>query len=75
MSVSELKKNPMAVVKEAKGRAVAVLNRNSPAFYCVPPDMYEAMLDAIEDRKLAEIIHQRRHEQGAPISLEELERL
>ncbi|MGQ7099726.1 type II toxin-antitoxin system Phd/YefM family antitoxin [Escherichia sp. SP-MK] len=35
-SVSELKKNPMATVSAGEGYPVAILNRNQPAFYCVP---------------------------------------
>jgi antitoxin StbD len=31
-SISELKKNPMAVVEQGEGFPVAVLNRNQPAF-------------------------------------------
>ena len=56
-SVSDLKKNPMEVVSNGFGEAVAILNRNTPAFYCVPADLYEEMMDLIEDRefiKLAE---------------------
>ncbi|BCU64839.1 hypothetical protein ACBO_16300 [Acinetobacter bouvetii] len=40
-SVSDLKKNPMEVVNNGFGEAVAILNCNNPAFYCVPEDMYE----------------------------------
>ena len=36
VSISEHKKNPMATVAAGEGMAVAVLNRNEPAFYCVP---------------------------------------
>ena len=33
VSISEHKKNPMATVAAGEGMAVAVLNRNEPAFY------------------------------------------
>ena len=33
-SVTELKKNPMAIVASGDGEAVAILNRNTPVFYC-----------------------------------------
>ena len=36
VSISGHKKNPMATVSAGDGMAVAVLNRNEPAFYCVP---------------------------------------
>lgn len=48
-SVSELKKNPMATVNAGLGYPVAILNRNQPAFYCVPAELYEQMLDALDD--------------------------
>lgn len=48
VSISELKKNPMAAVASGKGFPIAVLNRNNPVFYCVPAAVYEAMLDRPE---------------------------
>lgn len=36
ISISEHKKNPMATLAACEGMAVAVLNRNDPAFCCVP---------------------------------------
>lgn len=48
-SISELKKNPMATVNAGLGYPVAILNRNQPAFYCVPAELYEQMLDALDD--------------------------
>ena len=38
-SITDLKKNPMGTVAEGEGDAVAILNRNEPAFYCVPPKL------------------------------------
>lgn len=51
-SVSELKKNPMRTVAAGDGFPVAILNRNEPAFYCVPPKVWEALLDRLEDQDL-----------------------
>ena len=51
-SVSELKKNPMGTVAAGDGFPVAILNRNEPAFYCVPAKAYEALLDRLEDLEL-----------------------
>ncbi len=36
VSVSELRKAPMAVVEGSQGDAVAILNRNEPVAYLVP---------------------------------------
>ena len=48
-SISELKANPMKVVASGHGMPIAVLNRNAPAFYCVPAAAYEAMMELIDD--------------------------
>ena len=71
-SVTELKKNPMGTVAAGEGQAVAILNRNEPAFYCVPAEEYEAMLDLLEDAELAQIIEERRGEPTIPVTLDEL---
>ena len=46
---SEHKKNPIATVVAGEGMAVAVLNRNEPAFDCVPAKAYEELTDLVED--------------------------
>ena len=48
-SISELKKNPMAKVAAGEGFPVAILNRNEPAFYCVPAKAFEALMDKLEE--------------------------
>ncbi|MGD9859256.1 MAG: type II toxin-antitoxin system Phd/YefM family antitoxin [Marinobacterium sp.] len=71
-SVSELKKNPMATVKAGEGFPVAVLNRNKPAFYCVPADLYEAMLEQLDDQALIKLVEARHHEPSIPVNLDDL---
>ncbi|KMT66916.1 type II toxin-antitoxin system Phd/YefM family antitoxin [Catenovulum maritimum] len=71
-SISELKKNPMAVIEQADGFPVAVLNRNQPAFYCVPADAYEMLMDKLEDIELAQIIKEREHSEEIEISIDDL---
>ncbi len=58
-SVSELKKNPMATVSAGDGYPVAILNRNQPVFYCVPAELYEQMLDALDDQELVKLVQER----------------
>jgi antitoxin StbD len=50
-SVAELKKNPMGTVAAGNGFAVAILNRNETAFYCVPATAYEAFMDKLDELK------------------------
>ena len=54
-SVTELKKNPMATVAAGEGFPVAILNRNEPAFYCIPAKAYQALMDKLEDMELNSI--------------------
>ncbi len=71
-SISELKKNPMAVVEQGEGFPVAVLNRNQPAFYCVPAEAYEALMDKLEDVELAAIVEARKGQEEIAVDIDEL---
>jgi antitoxin StbD len=71
-SVSELKRNPMGTVAAGEGAPVAILNRNEPAFYCVPAKAYEAMMDRLEDIELNAIADARRDEPVIKVTLDDL---
>ena len=71
-SVSELKKNPMGTVAAGEGFPVAILNRNEPAFYCVPAKAYEAMLDRLEDLELNAIADARKDQKVHKVRLDDL---
>ena len=71
-SISELKANPMKVVASGDGLPIAVLNRNEPAFYCVPAKAYEAMMELIEDMELLEIVKSRLDEESVKLSVDDL---
>lgn len=71
-SVSELKKNPMGTVAAGDGFAVAILNRNEPAFYCVPARAYEALMEKIEDLELNALADARAKEKVIKVSLHDL---
>ena len=68
ISISEFKKNPMAVVKQADGFPVAVLNRNKPEFYCIPADAYADLLHKLEDIELAQIVKERIGQEEVEVS-------
>jgi hypothetical protein len=44
VSMSEFKKNPATVLRQAGNRPVAVLNHNKAAFYMVEPGLFQALL-------------------------------
>lgn len=58
-SITDLKRNPMGTLQEGEGDAVAILNRNEPAFYCVPPALYAHLLEMAEDSELNRIADER----------------
>ena len=71
-SISELKANPMRVVASGHGMPIAVLNRNEPAFYCVPARAYEAILELIDDQDLLAIANARANEESISVSIDDL---
>jgi antitoxin StbD len=71
-SVSELKRNPMGTVAAGEGFPVAILNRNEPAFYCVPAKAFEALMDRLEDVELNAIADARAGESIVKIALDDL---
>ncbi|MFK3775053.1 type II toxin-antitoxin system Phd/YefM family antitoxin [Pseudomonas sp. NPDC089406] len=71
-SITDLKKDPMGTMRKAHGETVVILNRNEPAFYAVPPERYEAMMDLIDDLQLAELVRQRLGEPTVKVDIDEL---
>jgi antitoxin StbD len=71
-SVSELKRNPMGTVAAGEGAPVAILNRNEPAFYCVPARAFEAMMERLEDAELNAIADARADEAVIKVTLDDL---
>lgn len=71
-SITELKANPMKVVASGQGLPVVVLNRNEPAFYCVPAAAYEAMMELIDDMELLKLVKARQAEESVKVSLDDL---
>jgi antitoxin StbD len=73
-SVSELKRNPMGTVAAGEGFPVAILNRNEPAFYCVPAGAWEALMDRLEDLELNALANARLNDGQAivKVTLDEL---
>ncbi len=71
-SISELKRNPMGTVAAGEGFPVAILNRNEPAFYCVPAKAFEAMVERLEDIELNALANARAAQKRVKVKLDEL---
>jgi antitoxin StbD len=70
ISMSEFKKNPAAVLREAKRRPVAVLNHNKAAFYMIEPALFEAMLEGLSDQELGRTVLARMDERANAIEVD-----
>ena len=73
-SISELKRNPSALIQEAEGNPIIILNHNKPTAYLIPAEPYEAMHDLIEELSFGEIVKQRQNEKSkaVEVSIDEL---
>jgi len=73
-SISELKKNPSALIEQSDGEPIAILNHNKPTAYLIPAETYEALLEKIEDYQLGVIIKERQNEKilAVEVTLDEL---
>ena len=72
VSITDLKKNPSAVIKEAKGAPVVILNHNRPSAYIVPADAFEAMLEKLDDLEIKKTVRKRQGEKSITVSLDAL---
>jgi antitoxin StbD len=72
ISITELKRNPSAVIEAADGESVAVLVHNKPSAYLVPAATYKRLLDRLEDLELAELVRSRATERRIKVKLDEL---
>jgi antitoxin StbD len=72
ISITELKRNPSAVIEAAGGESVAVLVHNRPSAYLVPAATYARLLDRLEDLEMAELVRARAKERRVKVTLDEL---
>ncbi len=69
-SISELKKNPSALIDQADGEPIAILNHNKPTAYLIPAETYEEILESIEDFQLGIIINERQNERISAVEVD-----
>lgn len=72
INISELKKNPSAVINQAHGEPVVILNHNRPTAYLLPAATFEAMMDALDDLDLVRLVRERQDEATVKVTLDEL---
>ena len=72
VSVSELKNSPAAVLDDADGKSVAVLDDNRVMAYLVPAEAYEAMVEHMDDIELIRTAQERADEIPIPVAFDDL---
>ena len=70
--ISELKRNPMAVVKASETEAVAILNHNKVVAYVITPAVWEYVQELYDDVKLAELAEDGDNEPVVEVSIDDL---
>lgn len=69
VSISELKKNPSALIEQSGGEPIAILNHNKPTAYLIPAETYEALLEQIENYQLGLIVKERQYEKNSAVEV------
>ena len=68
-SITELKKSPTQILQQAGNEAVAILNHNVTSAYLVPSELYEKMIDTIDDYHLSRTVKERLEDNEKAISV------
>jgi len=69
-SITELKKSPTQLLKDAGDEAVAILNHNVASAYLVPSSLYEKMMEVMDDHYLSKVVDERIKDDQKPIRVE-----
>jgi antitoxin StbD len=72
VSITELKRNPGAVIAAADDGAVAVLVHNKPTAYLLPAGAYERLIERLDDLELSDLVRARAGERRVKVTLDEL---
>ena len=66
-SITELKTPLSKLLRQVKGKPIAILNRNKPSAYLVPASGYENLLELVDDYLLSKEIDKRLSDKSKPI--------
>ena len=70
VSISQLKRNPQALIDNAHGDVIALLNRNRPTAYIVPAETFDWLMELAEDIELGQIIEERKSEKTEAVEVD-----
>jgi antitoxin StbD len=69
VSISQLKRNPQALIDNAHGDIIALLNRNRPTAYIVPAETFDWLMELAEDIEIGQIIEERKGEKAEAVEV------
>ncbi len=72
ISITELKQQTQHIAEMVKEKPLVVLNRNTPVFYCVSPELYNRMQEVLEDAELGGIIYARKDQKRIRVDVDKL---
>lgn len=74
VNIKELQKAPSKILKEANGNAVVIMDKGEACAYLVPSDLYEKIVDIIDDFQLSKDVEiaLNSNEQAIHVDLNEL---
>ena len=70
VSMSDFKKNPAKVLRDAGTQPVAVLNHNKAAFYMIEPTMFEALIEDLADAQITPLVKTRQAQRDQAIEVD-----
>lgn len=69
VSISELRKSPSKIVSLSGNKPTAILNHNEPSAYLVPRELFEKMMDIIDDYTLSKKVQSRLKENNRVVKV------
>lgn len=72
VTISTLRKDPMAILRGARGRTVAVTRNGKVAAYFLSARAYDRLMDKMEDLEDVITVYERMGEPGIPTTIDEL---
>jgi antitoxin StbD len=69
-SISELKKNPTALLAGSDGSPIVILNHNKPTAYLVPAETYEWLMDIVDDYELSKLVDERLKDKTSAVEVD-----
>ena len=72
VSVTELKRSPSAIIEQAGNNPVAILNHNRPAAYLLSAELFESILDRLEDAQDVKLAREHANGPFVEVNLDDL---